>query len=290
MDTGYTPQASASPTARSSEDKMGLGRTSGQRGAEILAGVRAEMTPSPEAQALSRLSGRITARMFMKAVRQPAIINFPAVRSQLIRELIQRAMPERSEIAIVEIAAGLSPRGLHLARDLPNAKIIEIDLPDVIFDKQSRLKGSAWKRLDIPTNIEWRGADLGVVSLESVLKGQKVDIVVAEGLMSYFPHDEMRRIARQVYDNLLPGGAYICDIAWKSGIFAASEASRLFSRQAGEFAGMVDTLEESAQVLTDAGYRSAEAFRPSVMAEELQTKYNLPLPINDFTLINIGYK
>jgi hypothetical protein len=50
MDDG---RSKASPTALPSSDVLGLGRTSGQRGAEIMAGVRAEITPSPITIALS---------------------------------------------------------------------------------------------------------------------------------------------------------------------------------------------------------------------------------------------
>ncbi|MBC6937363.1 MAG: hypothetical protein DWB42_16205, partial [Chloroflexi bacterium] len=116
------PQPPVSPTAQTSPDALGLGQTSGQRGAEILAGFRAEKYPAPDTLALSRWSGRITARLLMRLTSSDAPMNFTAARFVIIQTLIRRALAkDESNPVIVEIAAGLSPRGLRLAQELPQA-------------------------------------------------------------------------------------------------------------------------------------------------------------------------
>jgi len=51
-------------------------------------------------------------------------------------------------------------------------QVIEIDLPDVIQEKQKRLEKGG---ISIPPNILWKSADLGVQPLNAVLEGQLVN-------------------------------------------------------------------------------------------------------------------
>ena len=76
-----------SPTATPGGDSFGLGRTPGQRGAEILAGFRAEKLPSPETRALSRMSGRVFARLLLNLADEESKSGFPA------RDLAARVAP-----------------------------------------------------------------------------------------------------------------------------------------------------------------------------------------------------
>ncbi|GIL14535.1 MAG: hypothetical protein BroJett038_32550 [Chloroflexota bacterium] len=270
------PQPPVSPTAQASPDALGLGQTSGQRGAEILAGFRAEKFPAPDTLALSRWSGRITARLLMRLTSSDAPMNFTAARFVIIQTLIRRALAkDESNPVIVEIAAGLSPRGLRLAQELPQAQVIEIDLPDVVRDKQQRLERA--KDVTIPPNIQWLTADLGTTPLSKVLDGRQVDVVAAEGLLPYFSHQETKTVTRGVLSSLKPGGKFIADIPRQAGMEEIRQIMGFFSRQAGQLKGTVQTEDQARQLLLDAGYPSVSVYLATRLADEL----NLPRPIVD---------
>ena len=107
-------------TARNTFDILNLGRTSGQRSAEIVAGIRALTFGSAEAYALSTAWGRIIARLLLLLTKDKAIINTPAIRQLFVTELVKRVLKNMPEsITIVELASGFGPRGLHLLSRFP---------------------------------------------------------------------------------------------------------------------------------------------------------------------------
>src|SRR5882724_2715982 len=166
MTTVKSPLAHSlsSPTASPSTDTLGLGTTQGQRGAELVAALKAELTPTPELRALTSFKGRVGAGIVMRLSHSKRpFMNFLVARPAAFQLEIERSIPKgKSSVKIVEVAAGLSPRGLNLAKALPNIEIIEVDLPSVVAEKQSRfLKAN----ISIPSNLSWRGADLGVAPL-----------------------------------------------------------------------------------------------------------------------------
>ncbi len=277
-----------SPTAKTTADTMGLGRTSGQRGAEILAGIRAELTPSPITKALSRYTGQLAARMMIKLLGRGSGIagmNFVAVRTSGFSALIKEAVTDiESNLTIVEIAAGFSPRGFELAQTLSHARVIEIDLPDVVEQKQSRLRRV--RGMGIPDNLIWYGADMGTVTLRKILDNRAAHAISAEGLLPYFPRAEQVAICRQIYENLTEGGLFIADFSWRPGLNMAREGTMFFSRQAGNIAGLVDSPEDVEGILQDAGFDEVSIEKPSALAERFQ----LPTPVLDFQLIAVGRK
>ncbi|HEX2908542.1 MAG TPA: class I SAM-dependent methyltransferase [Phototrophicaceae bacterium] len=268
------PQSSTS-TAQPSPDKLGLGKTSGQRGAEILAGFRAEKHPTPETIALSRWSGRIIARMLMRMATNDAPANFTTARFKVIEALTRRALATTENATIVEIACGLSPRGLLLAKALPQAQVIEIDLPDVVRDKRLRLQQA--KNVQVPANLQWIAADLAITPLAEVLNERQVDVVSAEGLLPYFSPAEITSLAKGIWRSLKPGGKFIADIPWREGVEQIRAIMGFFSRQAGEFKGMVNQEDDARKPLLDAGYKTVNLYRASQFADELK----LPLPLID---------
>jgi O-methyltransferase involved in polyketide biosynthesis len=279
------PTEKPSATALSTPDVLGLGRTSGQRGAEIMAGIRAEITPSPVTIALSRTAGRIVARV-MRAISigvPPETVNFLPVRTGGITALVREAIKDLDDkLCIVELAAGFSPRGMELAQALPNAEVIEVDLSDVIQENKKRLERV--KTLTLPPNLEWREADLGVTPLSKVLGGKTAHAVAAEGLLPYFAPEKIVDIVRHIRHNLKPGGVLVCDLAWKKGIQAGREGARYLSRQAGVFQGAMASPEEGRELFVRAGYSDVTHHLPTALAE----KYNLPRPVNDLQFVIVA--
>jgi O-methyltransferase involved in polyketide biosynthesis len=267
------------------QDTLGLGRTAGQRTAEVFAGLRAELLPTPESLALARISGRITARL-MASLGSKSALNFVPVRLGSFAGLIKQVLG--TEIAgktVVEVGAGFSPRGIILAQELPQLQVIEIDLPDVVADKKQRLyKGG----ITIPSNIIWKSADLGVKPLSEVMNNQQVDIVAAEGLLAYFEYADITRIAHQVYQSLKPGGVFIADLGYTTPE-GAKETSRLvsiFRRYTSSTPGAVSSEETAYKLFYDAGYEKVELYRMPQTAE----MFDLPQPVTDVLFFMVAHR
>lgn len=262
----------SSPTAQVTTDQLGLGRTQGQRGAEILAGLRAELMPSVESSALARFSGRVAARIVLGIVSDRRLLNFVPVRLGGMTALTEHYLPpEKENPLVVDIAAGFAPRGVHLAQANPNMRVIEIDLPDVIRDKQRRLK----KSMTLPENISWQAADLGVTPLAEVLGDQQADVILAEGLVAYFDLLEFTQIAERIKASLVPGGVFICDVPWRPGMDEIKQAGNWFSRFAGTFKGIAEDEDGARQTLENANYSEVIVHHPVDVA----TEHALPTPV-----------
>jgi O-methyltransferase involved in polyketide biosynthesis len=286
---GSTLEPSVSSTAKITPDAIGLGKTPGQRGAEVIAGIRAEMTETPEAVALTRMSGRIFARMLINMGRNREMMRFIPARMLSITEIVRRSIPmNKANLLFVEIAGGYSPRTLHIARMLPHARIVEIDLPDVVEEKQRRLKSG---HIDIPTNLSWRTADLGVTNLADVLEGEKADIVCAEGLNLYFRPEEIVRMNGFVRQALVEGGIFITEVYYRQRFVEARQNPQLnnmvsfFLRQAGQIPGLADSEADIERWFTDAGFTHVEMRSISEVMREI----NEPVPVIDLSPIVIAH-
>jgi SAM-dependent methyltransferase len=267
MATSQNLRLTGSLTARFNRDPLGLGRTAGQRGAEIVAGIRAEMMHTPETQALSKLSGRLTAKTIM-ALERDGTFNYIPARYEAMSDLALRNTPFDQGSTIVEIASGFSPRCIHLARRIPEAQVIEIDLSDVVLEKRKRLERQPNVR--IPANLQWRAADLSQQMLSEVLNQRLVDVVISEEMLLYFALEDCRHIIQQVWRSLKRGGYFVCSIGYRPGIQQAHQAARFFNRQAGNFLGTVRTEEEAKRLFEQCGYDDVQVWRISQLATQLK--------------------
>lgn len=276
-----------SPIARdtTSEDLLGMGRTAGQRTAEVFAGLRAELMPMPETAALARMSGRIAARL-MIALSNKKVLNFVPVRTGSFAGLIKQSLGKDSAgKVLVEIAAGFSSRGITLAKEMPELKVVEIDLPDVVEEKRKRLENA---KIAIPANLTWKAADLGAQPLADVLNHEQVDIVTAEGLMAYFPYAEITRIAKSVYQSLKPGGLFIADLGYMQGqgVQEASRIVQIFRRYTSSTPGAVYDEETAYRLFREAGYENIELHRMPQTA----ALFNLPQPVSDILFFMVAHR
>ncbi len=112
-------------------------------------------------------------------------------RHLIIDHLIDRAIAEAGITQVLEIACGMSPRGIRLRQRHPHLHMIEADLPDMAARKALRLMAA--DRLGphhqvTPIDIL---AESGEYTLEAVaqrvLDLDQPFLVITEGLTSYFP-------------------------------------------------------------------------------------------------------
>jgi O-methyltransferase involved in polyketide biosynthesis len=258
-------------------DVLGMGRTAGQRTAELLAGLRAELLHTSETNALARISGRIAARL-ITTLGSKKILNFIPVRLGSYTGLIKRSLGNQvAGKVLVELGSGFSPRGIQIARDLPELRVIEIDLPDVVTEKKRRLEKG---RIPLPSNWTVKAADMGVEALSDILNREQVDVVTAEGVLAYFQHADITRIARQIRQSLKPGGIFLTDIGYMSpqAMQDASAIVKIFRRYTtSNTPGFVYDEETARRLFKDAEYTDVELYRVSQTA----TMFNLPQPVSD---------
>jgi O-methyltransferase involved in polyketide biosynthesis len=111
-------------------------------------------------------------------------------------------------------------------------------------------------------------------------------VVIAEGLTAYFSHEDNVRIGQHVRASLKEGGAFIADYPQREGMANAQKATRFFSRQAGEYLGIMDNEEQLKKVLQDAGYSKVELY----VASQCADMFKLPRPVLDFSYFVVATK
>ncbi len=278
-----------SPTAQESSGILGLGRSGGQRSAEMLAGVRAELMSRPEYLAMTRPSGRVIASMLLRLARgDQAKINVVIARPEVYRHLIAQALQDKPDAHYVDLASGFLPRAWQLASEFPQLRVTEVDLPEVIAEKQRRF---AQAKLAIPPNLRMLSADLGVTPLAKLLDGEKADVISAEGLLGYFPLEKVRYIAENVRLSLKAGGIFMADIASKETIKELDsgkgrQALAIFRRNAGSWVGVVDDQAHAQALFTEVGYSRVETHRLPELAERLP---HVPKPVANATLFVVAH-
>ncbi len=276
-------------TARESSGILGLGRSSGQRSAEMLAGIRAELMPKPEYLAMSRAAGRVIGGMLLRLARgDQAKINVVIARPEIYRHLIAQILSDKPNAHYVDLACGFLPRAWQLAQEFPQLRVTEIDLPEVIDEKRRRF---AQAKLALPPNLQMLSADLGVTPLADLLRDEKADVISAEGLLGYFPLEKVRYIAEHTRRSLKAGGAFIADIASRETIKELNsgkgrQALAIFRRNAGNWLGVVDDSAHAQELFKAVGYSRVETYRISELAERLA---HLPKPVANATLFVVAH-
>ena len=286
--TDYTDK-NLSPTARESSGILGLGKSGGQRSAEMLAGIRAELMPKPEYLAMTRTAGRVIGSFLLRlASGDQAKLNVVIARPEGFRHLISQMLHDKPEAHFVELAAGFLPRGWQLAQAFPQMQITEIDLPEVITEKQNRFQRA---KLALPPNLKMLKADLGTTPLSEVLGNHKADVISAEGLLIYFPLDQIQQIATGVRHALKEGGIFIADMGTKEtlhelGKGQARQAIGIFRRNAGNWVGVADDPAHAQELFKAAGYTQVETYKMPELAKRLP---HVPKPVANATLLVVAH-
>lgn len=266
------------PMSRAVSEAKLLGFTQEQRGSELQAAARAELIPTPETRALSSRIGRVFAKLARRVGISQELQNYFAFRPFGMMEMLKRGIPAGCpQPHILDPLGGYTPQMLWLARDLPHARVYEIDLPDVIQDKAKRLRNA--KDVVIPPNLTWYGANLYERSLSEVLKGQKMHVII--GMGAFLTPPEYVRLLHYLGENLTPDGAIVGNLPWKPGMTALAESSLLYRVQVGPLPGATDDLNQVRGMFYEAGFYDVSFTNYVELAQALRqpTPANLELLI-----------
>ena len=145
------------------------------------------------------------------------IRTFLLQRHQIIDHLIDQAIKENGITQVLEIACGMSPRGIRLRQKHPLLHMVEADLPDMAARKALRLMAAG--RLGdhhqvTPIDIL---ADYGEYQLERVIdrvfENRGPVIIITEGLTSYFSLETITEFWRRLAAAMArrPGSIYLSE-------------------------------------------------------------------------------
>lgn len=203
-------------------------------------------------------------------------------RHALIDQRVKHLQPSQ----VVELAAGLSARGLRMTSDsiLPNlTQYLEIDLPHVIEHKKLLLNRFR-QDPDFPAQLEWRGLDVTQISLRSLFQdrpqGSGSRLIIAEGLFMYLDESAQRALWQEAYQALQDGGVLLFDLVPTSEQAPPGLLGRLLGALMARFTGgstfTVDQRgrEDICYELSEIGFKNIKLYDTQRFAQE----FGLPFP------------
>ncbi|WP_148862345.1 class I SAM-dependent methyltransferase [Marinobacter fonticola] len=202
-----------------------------------------------------------------------SVRTFLLQRHFIIDHLITEAIEHRGVEQVLEIACGLSPRGIRLRRQFPRLQMIEADLPAMATRKAAFLatRGFLGEHHRVrPIDIF---ADSGPLSLEAVIDEQfdpdRPLLVVTEGLTSYFTLANISQFWCRLAAVLSkrPGSAYISETYLQpssrligGGLNVLRQALGAMTRAQVSF--HFRNGEEARQHVAQSGFKYVEAVNP----------------------------
>jgi O-methyltransferase involved in polyketide biosynthesis len=188
---------------------------------------------------LATLEGRVLfdslqpAMLLSSAIGGPGLEAYLLARHRAIDALLERAIEHGGVSQVIEMAAGLSPRGWRFAnRYGDRVRYIEADLPEMAARKRAALEriGSLSKDhqvRDVDALVDAGPESLAAVTAE--LDDQRGLAIVTEGLLGYLPTEAVdgiwRRFARAL--KAFPAGRYISDLHLGGAVTPPVHAFRL---------------------------------------------------------------
>lgn len=170
---------------------------------------------SHEAFATSR--GRVMYRALRAPNATAKALGFPTLEGMLLArhrliDLRLTHMIETGEISqVIEIAAGLSPRGWRFMRQFPALTYLEADLPHMVEHKRALLAKAGASHRVVPLDAL---AESALDDLVATLDPSKGTAIITEGLVNYFDRETVagmwRRFARAL--SRFRRGIYFSDV------------------------------------------------------------------------------
>lgn len=144
------------------------------------------------------------------------IRTFLLQRHLLIDHLLHQVISQHPNLQVVEIACGLSPRGLRFCRQYPQLRYIEADLPAMAKRKNKLLKkvnADSARHFALPLDF-FRQDELGLGALFNTHLDKSAPVlVITEGLINYFELATLAPVWQELAQHLkqFPQGYYVTD-------------------------------------------------------------------------------
>jgi O-methyltransferase involved in polyketide biosynthesis len=163
-----------------------------------------------------------------RALGGPTIDGMLLARHRLIDHLLETEIEAGVIGQVIEVAAGLSPRGWRMTRQYPELRYIEADLPGMIARKRAVLSRATPVGPLHETSEVDALADTGATSIGAIAARLDPNVgtaIITEGLINYFPGTAAIGMWRRFGAALapFPYGIYFSDLSLAadgSGAFA----------------------------------------------------------------------
>lgn len=214
-----------------------------------------------------------------QAAGAPTLQGMLLARHHVMDHLLAAAVEEGRVAQIIEVAAGLSPRGWQFKRRFGSRlRYIEADLPDMACRKRAMLKQAG---LETPGHevVELDAlADEGPASLQALaaeLDAKQGLAIVTEGLINYFSTDEVCGMWRRFAAALagFPHGLYVSDLHMANvnrGVLTEGFMAVLSTFVRGRVYRHFNSSEEACAKLREAGFHQAAVHLPADVLLKLQ--------------------
>lgn len=151
-----------------------------------------------------------------KVVAGGNIRTFLLQRHHLIDHLVERAIRDEGVTQILEIACGLSPRGVRFRARHPDLTYMEADLPEMAARKERLLADNGLlddRHRVVPINVFEQNGPLALETVLGELDADRPVLVITEGLVNYFPTDVISGVWSRLATALsaFPKGIYLTD-------------------------------------------------------------------------------
>jgi len=213
-----------------------------------------------------------------RAVGGPTLEGLLLARHRVIDHLLEREITAGRISQVIEVAAGLSPRGWRFARRHPGAiTYVEADLPGMAARKRAVLAGAGdgapgHRVVEIDALAEDGPGSLTALAAE--LDPGRGLAIVTEGLLNYFDAAQVAGMWRRFAAVLgrFPHGLYLSDL--HVGDETRGPFISLFQAMLGAFVrGRVHVhfrdADDAGRALVDAGFAEAALHRPVDLAPEV---------------------
>jgi O-methyltransferase involved in polyketide biosynthesis len=191
-------------------------------------------------------------------------------RHRVIDERLERAIADGRVAQVIEVAAGLSPRGARFVQRHPELRYVEADLPPMAAHKRELLRAGdllGARHEVVPIDALADDGPLSLAALAERLDATVGTAIVTEGLINYFDRDTTERMWQRFARVLsrFPAGLYLSDDIF-AGDVAHSTAMRVFGAALAAFARGFHVHHASAeachQALLAAGFTQAQIHVP----------------------------
>ena len=189
-------------------------------------------------------------------------------RHTMLDDRLRQLIEQSPDLQVLEIAAGLSPRGWWFRQHYPMVDYRELDLPDMAQTKQNALKQMDEKSPDVLS------VDLFTEDFQKafdIFDRNRPLVVISEGLINYFTKELLQQLIQSIVDygkdfktlhyltDLYPEPVKnkLAKVIWNS-----SKLLKVMSRSAFSFHFV--SPEEVRNFMQHAGFRQVQVIQPSL--------------------------
>lgn len=202
-------------------------------------------------------------------------------RHRIIDHLLEQRIASGEISQVVEIAAGLSPRGWRFTQKHSQGQLtyVEGDLPGMVARKKAMLEQGGISNprhiiLEVDALVD-EGANALARLTNGVLDPRRGTAIITEGLVGYFGTEDVRgmwaRFGR--FLSLFPTGVYLSDLHLTGEVrgFRATKAFEwiIATTVRKKIALPFHHADEASKALTDAGFRTAHLHKAKAFADTL---------------------